>query len=63
MFLLLPPSRALVRGVLLRHLRARGGLFSMVGTMPTGGRRAPADDDIWDVESWEDPPERPGLRG
>jgi UPF0716 protein FxsA len=60
-FLLLPPSRALVRGAVLRRIRARGGLFTMVSSMPTGARRA--DDDIWDVESWEDPPERPGLPG
>ena len=59
-FLLLPPSRALVRGVVLRRIQARGGLFTMVSSMPTG--RKPTGDDIWDVESWEDPPERPGLR-
>jgi UPF0716 protein FxsA len=57
--LLLPPPRALVRGVVLRRLRARGGLFSMVATMP-GGTRTPGDD-VWDVQSWEDPPDRPGL--
>ena len=59
-FLLLPPTRALVRGVVLRRIQARGGLFTMVSSMPTG--RKPTGDDIWDVESWEDPPERPGLR-
>jgi UPF0716 protein FxsA len=58
-FLLLPPSRALVRGVVLRRIRARGGLFAMVTSMPTGAK--PADDDVWDVDSWEDPPERPAL--
>ena len=59
-FLLLPPSRALVRGVVLRRIQARGGLFTMVSSMPTG--RKPTGDDIWDVESWEDPP-RPATRG
>jgi UPF0716 protein FxsA len=57
--LLLPPTRAVVRGVVLRRIRARGGLFSMVSTMPTGSTRA--TDDIWDADSWEDPPDRPGL--
>ena len=58
-FLLLPPSRALVRGVVLRRIRARGGLFAMVTSMSTGAK--PAGDDVWDVDSWEDPPERPAL--
>lgn len=57
--LLLPPTRAIVRGVVLRRIRARGGLFAMVTSMPTGAK--PAGDDIWDVDSWEDPPERPAL--
>jgi UPF0716 protein FxsA len=59
--LLLPPTRAIVRGVVLRRIRARGGLFSMVTSMPTGGSQP--RDDIWDAESWEDPPDRPGLHG
>jgi UPF0716 protein FxsA len=61
--LLLPPTRAIVRGAVLRRLRAGGGLVSVVA----GGRRpgpgAPTDA-IWDVEGWEDPPpppDRPGL--
>jgi UPF0716 protein FxsA len=58
-FLLLPPTRAVVRGVVLRRIRARGGLFNMVTTMPTRPERA--TDDIWDADSWEDPPDRPGL--
>jgi UPF0716 protein FxsA len=57
-FLLLPPSRALVRGVILRRIRAGGGLITVV----TSGRRgAPASGDVWDVEGWEDPPDRPAL--
>jgi UPF0716 protein FxsA len=57
--LLLPPSRAVVRGVVLRRIRSRGGLFSVVTSTPT----APPGpvDDVWDVDSWEDPPDRPGL--
>lgn len=60
--LLLPPSRAVVRGVVLRRLRARGGLlFQVVTSAPTTRDRRPPGDAVWDVESWEDPPERPSL--
>jgi len=59
-FLLLPPSRAVVRRIVLRHIRARGGLlFQVINTGPRGGQ--PGASDVWDVESWEDPPERPSL--
>jgi UPF0716 protein FxsA len=58
--LLLPPSRAVVRGVVLRRIRARGGLFQVITRTPTPGR-ASTDSGVWDVESWEDPPERPSL--
>jgi UPF0716 protein FxsA len=58
--LLLPPSRAVVRGVVLRRIGARGGFFRVVTSAPSG-RSPGAGDDVWDVESWEDPPERPGL--
>ena len=58
--LLLPPSRAVVRGVVLRHIRARGGLlFQVMNTGPARGQ--PGASDVWDVDSWEDPPERPSL--
>ena len=61
--LLLPPTRAVVRGVVLRRIRARGGLFNVITTVPAGGGRPGATDDVWDVDSWEDvdPPERPSL--
>ena len=59
--LLLPPSRAVVRAALLRRIRAGGGIVQVVsgrrGSAATGG-------DVWDVDSWEDPPtppSRPGL--
>ncbi len=58
--LLLPPTRAVARAAILRRIRAGGGLSRIVSSVPTGARRA--GDDVWDVESWEDPPERPGLR-
>jgi UPF0716 protein FxsA len=59
--LLLPPTRAVARGVVLRRIRAGGGLFRVVSTTPTGAGRGATGADVWDVESWEDPPERPGL--
>ncbi|MFL6207033.1 MAG: FxsA family protein [Acidimicrobiales bacterium] len=58
--LLIPPSRALVRGVVLRRIRTRGGLFQVITSVPTGSRGA-SGSEVWDVESWEDPPERPSL--
>ena len=58
--LLLPPSRAVVRSALLRRIRAGGGFVHVVA-----GRRGSAPvDDVWEVDSWEDPPTpppRPGL--
>jgi UPF0716 protein FxsA len=63
--LLLRPSRAVVRGIVLRRIRSRGGLFQVITTAPRGGGRNGAGDPVWDVESWEDPdldpPERPSL--
>lgn len=61
-FLLLPPTRALVRGVVLRRIRAGGGILRIVTSVPGGnaGHPTPADE-VWDVEGWEDPPDRPGL--
>jgi UPF0716 protein FxsA len=56
--LLLPPTRAAVRGVVLRRIRAHGGIW-LVGSVAR--RPDGRGDDVWDVESWEDPPERPGL--
>ena len=60
--LLLPPSRSVVRNLVLRRLRTRGGIFR-VGTAHQGqpGAGAPGGFDVWDVEGWEDPPDRPGL--
>ena len=58
--LLLPPTRAVARRAILQRIRAGGGVFRIVSSVPTGARRG-AGDDVWDAESWEDPPERPGL--
>lgn len=57
--LLLPPTRAGVRTIVLRKLREGGGFASViVGRAPGRGQKP---DEVWDVEGWEDPPERPGL--
>lgn len=56
--LLLPPSRAAVRAVVLRKIRDGGGFATIVGR---GTGRSPGSADVWDVEGWEEPPERPGL--
>jgi UPF0716 protein FxsA len=48
--LLLPPVRALVRPLILRRLRQDGRVVVV------SGRRS-AEPDVWDAESWEDPPE------
>jgi UPF0716 protein FxsA len=59
--LLLPPTRAVVRNLVLRRIRAGRGIFRVV-TMPTGsGGVPPNPGDVWDVDGWEDPPDRPGL--
>jgi UPF0716 protein FxsA len=58
--LLLPPSRAVVRGAILRRIRAGGGFINVVAGSPRAAASS-ASDGIWDVEGWEDPPERPGL--
>jgi UPF0716 protein FxsA len=53
LLLLLPPIRALVRGVILRRIRARG---TFIGVIPGGRARGAARGEVWDVDSWEDPP-------
>ncbi len=60
--LLLPPTRAVVRNVVLRRIRAGHGIFRVVSS-PQGARGPgrPSADDVWDVDGWEDPPDRPGL--
>jgi UPF0716 protein FxsA len=55
--LLLPPTRAIVRGPLMRYA-ARRGRVAVVSTMGATARR-PGGDDVWDVESWEEPPRSP----
>jgi UPF0716 protein FxsA len=65
--MVLPPTRALLRGTVKRRFVAAGpivvrrttgfGGFGPPGARPGG--------EVWDAESWEDPtdgPDRPGLR-
>jgi UPF0716 protein FxsA len=67
--LLLPPTRALVRYPLLRYVARRGRLAFVTSVGGPGGggrgrsyRRSPGDD-VWDVESWEEPPGAGTARG
>jgi len=58
--LLLPPTRAAVRGVLLRRMRAGSGFITVI----SGAGRQRHDgsggaSEVWDVEGWEDPPASP----
>lgn len=61
-FLLIPPTRALVRGVILRRIRAGGGLITVV-TAGRTSRGSTRGADVWDAESWEDPPSSSDRRG
>ena len=59
--LLVPPTRAVLRGLVLRRIRAGGGV---VRVFAAPGRRGDASGEVWDVEGWEDPPappDRPSL--
>ena len=58
--LLIPPSRAGARRLLVRTL-ARRGRVTVVGARRGPGQRE-AGDDVWDVESWEEPPGAAGRR-
>ena len=62
LLLLFPPTRAVIRPVVVRSLAKRGR--ARVTVMGTRGPppRGPGADDIWDVESWEDSP-RTAVRG
>jgi len=58
--LLLPPTRAVVRGALLRRLRAGTGLITVISGGGRAGRAGGAPvSDAWDVQGWEDPPAGP----
>lgn len=66
--LLFPPTRAVYRAAIMSRFAAGAfvvGTVSNIGGSAFGfGRRNAADegeDDIWDVEGWEEPPDRPSL--
>ena len=59
--LLLPPTRALVRVPLLRFVSRRGRVLiggGGPGTHWHGTYRSNGRTEVWDVESWEEPPRR-----
>jgi UPF0716 protein FxsA len=62
LLLLVPPTRAVFRRVLMRSRAGRGrARFTVVGARRPRSPGSGADD-VWDVDSWEDPP-RPTARG
>jgi UPF0716 protein FxsA len=61
LLLLFPPTRAGLRTVLMKAVVARGRARVTVTRARRPGRRGSGADDIWDVDSWEDPP-RPAVR-
>lgn len=62
LMLLIPPTRAMVRRVLLARItnRARVRVYSSAGANYRGGASTAGDDGIWDVDSWEAPYRRVG---
>ena len=52
--LLLPPTRALARGPVVRAFMRRGRVVA--SSSWTGRGRGSATPTVWDVDSWEDPP-------
>lgn len=68
LFLLFPPTRALIRIPVLAWITNRGRAVATrrfrvytTGARPNGhhDRHHDGQVDVWDVESWEDPPEPP----
>ena len=63
LLLVFPPSRALLRGTVRRRFAAGPIIIGRPGAgFGAGPRRPPTSGShqVWDVESWEDPPEDPG---
>jgi UPF0716 protein FxsA len=58
--LLIPPIRIGVRTLALRRIQASAQVV-VVGS--SRGPAQPTEDDVWDVDSWEDPPSRGELGG
>jgi UPF0716 protein FxsA len=66
LLLLIPPTRAILRYPVLRYVSRRGqvAVGNRFGGFRTTGTRVRNDGgvDVWDVESWEDPP-APHVQG
>ena len=60
LLLLIPPTRAVFRGAVLRSISRRRGLTLITGHRAQ--RRSAGTDEVWDAESWEDTP-RPRTPG
>jgi UPF0716 protein FxsA len=60
LLLLIPPTRAVFRGAVLRSISRRSGLTLITGHRAQ--RRSAGTADVWDAESWEDTP-RPRTPG
>jgi UPF0716 protein FxsA len=58
--LLIPPTRAVLRGAVLRSISRRSGLTLITGHRAQ--RRSAGTAEVWDAESWEDTP-RPRTPG
>jgi UPF0716 protein FxsA len=64
LLLLIPPTRAVFRRAVLRSIGKRSGLTVIAGHRAR--RPSAGTDEVWDAESWEDPPRPPTpgqLRG
>jgi UPF0716 protein FxsA len=53
-FLLVPPTRALVRGIAMQRFKV--GRVVTFGANRFNGWRGPTSSDVWDAESWEQGP-------
>jgi UPF0716 protein FxsA len=60
LLLLIPPTRAVLRGAVLRSISRRSGLTLITGHRAQ--RRSAGTAEVWDAESWEDTP-RPRTPG
>jgi UPF0716 protein FxsA len=60
LLLLIPPTRAVLRGAVLRSISRRSGLTLITGHRAR--RRSAGTAEVWDAESWEDTP-RPRTPG
>src|ERR671911_803508 len=60
LLLLIPPTRAVFRGAVLRSISRRSGPTLITGYRAR--RRSAGTDEVWDAESWEDMP-RPRTPG